>query len=59
MHRDELIGLIKKEGQKYVYDAAINGGQTQYHDGKRYEILKFTATNNDKAGMIEVKPINT
>lgn len=59
MHRDELIGVIKKEGQKYVYDAAINGGQTQYHDGKHYEILKFTATNNDKAGMFEVKPINT
>ena len=59
MHRDELIGVIKKEGQKYVYDTSINDGQTQYRDGKHYEILKFTATNNDKAGMFEVKPINT
>ena len=37
MHRDELIGVIKKEGQKCVYDASINDGQTQYHDGKHYE----------------------
>lgn len=59
MHRDELIGLIKPEGNKFVYDASINGGQTQYHDGKHYEILKFTATNNDKANKFEVKPINT
>ena len=59
MHRDELIGVIKKEGQKCVYDASINDGQTQYHDGKHYEILKFTATNNDESGRFEVKPINT
>lgn len=59
MHRDELIGVIKKEGQKCVYDASINDGQTQYHDGKHYEILKFTATNDDKANIFEVKPINT
>ena len=45
--------------QFIVYDTSINDGQTQYHDGKHYEILKFTATNNDKAGMFEVKPINT
>lgn len=59
MHRDELIGLIKPEGKKFVYDASINGGQTQYHDGKHYEILKFTATNDEKKGTFEVKPINT
>ena len=59
MHRDELIGLIKPEGKKFVYDASINGGQTQYHNGKHYEILKFTATNDDKANIFEVKPINT
>ena len=59
MHRDELIGLIKPEGKKCVYDASINGGQTQYHDGKHYEILKFTATNDEKKGTFEVKPINT
>lgn len=54
-----MIGLIKTEGNKFVYDASINGGQTQFHDGKHYEILKFTATNNDKANKFEVKPINT
>lgn len=59
MHRDELIGLIKPEGKKFVYDASIDGGQTQYHDGKHYEILKFTATNDEKKGTFEVKPINT
>ena len=59
MHRDELIGLIKLEGNKFVYDASINGGQTQYYDGKHYEILKFTATNDDKTNRFEVKPINT
>lgn len=59
MHRDELIGLIKEEGSKCVYDASINEGRTQYHDGIHYEILKFTATNNDKKGMFEVKPLNT
>lgn len=59
MHRDELIGLIKPEGKKFVYDASINGGQTQYHNGKHYEILKFTATNDEKKGTFEVKPINT
>lgn len=59
MHRDELIGLIKPEGKKFVYDASINGGQTQYHNGKHYEILKFTATNDDKTNIFEVKPINT
>ena len=58
MHRDELIGIVKKEGSKYIYDAAIEkGGVTQYHDGVHYEILKFTATNNDDMCRFEVKPI--
>lgn len=59
MHRDELIGLIKPKGKKYTYDASINKGHTQYHDGNHYEVLKFTATNDDKKGTFEVKPINT
>ena len=60
MHRDELIGLVKKAGDKYVYDAAMQeGGKTQYHDGIHYEILKFTATNDDKTNKFEVKPICT
>ena len=58
MHRDELIGIVKKEGSKYIFDAAIEkGGVTQYHDGVHYEILKFTATNNDDMCRFEVKPI--
>lgn len=58
LHRDELIGIVKKEGQKYIYDASTEGeGETLYHNGNRSEILKFTATNNDLKDMIEVKPI--
>lgn len=60
MHRDELIGIIKKSGDKYIFDQSIEkDGKTLYHDGKHYEILKFTATNNDMKGIIEVKPIHT
>lgn len=60
MHRDELIGIVKKDGQKYVYDSSTESdGKIMYHDGIHYEILKFTATNNDQAGTFEVKPIYT
>ncbi len=60
MHRDELIGIVKKEGQKYVYDASTESdGNTMYHNGINFEILKFTATNNDEKGVFEVKPIHT
>ena len=59
MHRDELIGVVKKAGDKFIYDQSTeNGGKTLYHDGQQYEILKFTATNNDLKGTFEVKPIN-
>lgn len=58
MHRDELIGIVKKQGQKYIYDASTEGdGETLLHDGINPEIVKFTATNNDKTNVIEVKPI--
>lgn len=58
MHHDELIGIVKKEGSKYIYNAAIEkGGIIQYHDGIHYEILKFTATCNDLSERFEVKPI--
>lgn len=60
MHHDELIGLVKKEGDKYIYDMSTEGdGTTRYHDGVHSEILKFTATNNDKKNIFEVKPIHT
>lgn len=60
MHRDEIMGIVRKEGQKYIYDGSTEAdGQIMYHDGIHYEILKFTATNNDNEGKFEVKPINT
>ena len=59
-HRDELIGIVKKQGTQYLYDDSTeNGGLTLYHDGIHPEILKFTATNNDLTGRIEVKPVYT
>ena len=60
MHRDELIGLTKKHGEQFIYDESTeNGGDKLYHDGIHPEILKFTATNNDDANKIEVKPTYT
>ncbi|MCD7809467.1 MAG: type II CRISPR RNA-guided endonuclease Cas9 [Erysipelotrichaceae bacterium] len=59
MHHDELIGIVKNPGQKYIYDESTErGGETRYYDGHTVEILKFTATNDDKKGTFEVKPIN-
>ena len=52
-HHDELIGIAKKKGSKY-----IDPRNESEHDGVNVEILKFTATNNDKKNMIEVKPID-
>ena len=60
LHRDELIGITKKYGDKFIYDESTeNGGDTLYHDGVHPEILKFTATNNDETNRIEVKPTYT
>ena len=60
MHHDELVGIVKKEGQKYIYDDSTESdGNTKYHDGITPEILKFTATNNDLDNRLEVKPIYT
>lgn len=58
VHRDELIGIMKADGQKRIFDLSTeSNGETLYHDAKTYEILKFTATNNDITGRFEVKPI--
>ncbi len=58
MHRDELIGIVKKNGDAYYYDLSTEGsGEKIYHDGVHPEILKFTATNNDTTNTIEVKPV--
>lgn len=61
MHRDELIGIKRKEGQPYYYDSSTENkdGMACYHDGVSLELLKFAATNNDTTGTIEVKPIYT
>lgn len=52
-HHDELIGIAKKKGSKYIDPRNENE-----HDGNNVEILKFTATNNDKKNIVEVKPID-
>ena len=52
-HHDELIGIAKKKGSKYIDPRNENE-----HDGNNVEILKFTATNNDKENKIDVKPID-
>ena len=61
MHRDELMGIKRKEGQPYYYDSSTENadGVTCYHDGITTEMLKFTATNNDTTGKIEVNPLYT
>lgn len=55
-HRDELIGIIKKNGEQYIYDELPN--VVRYHDGIHPEIFKFTATCDDKRGKIEIKPLH-
>ena len=60
VHRDELIGITKKYGAKFIYDGSKeNGGDVLYHDGIHPEILKFTAIYDDEKNQIEVKPIYT
>lgn len=60
LHRDELIGITRKEGEKFIYDESKeNHGEPRYHDGIKPEILKFTATNSDIDGRLEVKPLYT
>lgn len=58
MHHDELIGFIKEDGEKLIYNDEHNLLNTmKEHNGKDYEILKFTATNNEGKNIVEVKPI--
>ena len=60
LHHDELIGIVKEEGKKYIYDDSTESdGISKHHDGVTPEIMKFTATNNDVRGIIEVKPVYT
>lgn len=55
-HRDEIIGITKSEGEKKFY-IDLEKDENELHDGITPEILKFTATNDDKNKKIEVKPI--
>lgn len=58
MHHDELIGFVKAEGEKLIYPDSNNLiNPMAEHNGKDYEILKFTATNDDDSRKIEYKPI--
>lgn len=60
LHRDELIGIVHKKGKRYYYDLSTEKkGKRILSDGIHPEILKFTGTNDDNKGMIEVKPIYT
>ena len=60
LHHDELIGIVRNKGDKYCFDGSTERkGESRYHDGVHPEILKFTATNNDKSNKIEIKPIYT
>ncbi len=58
LHHHELVGLQKKPGSTYIYDESQENSDLEpmYHDSTSYEILKFTATNDDKAAKFEVKP---
>lgn len=59
MHHDELIGIKKKDGDKYIYDSSKNEenkGKPRVHHGE-YEILKFVGTNDDTKNTIQVAPI--
>ena len=56
VHRDELIGIVKKEGKPFEFKSEK---YQKYHDGVHIDILKFTGTNNDKGNVIEVKPTFT
>lgn len=59
LHHDELVGITKKQGAKYIYDSSTEDkGISRVYKGEA-EIVKFTATNNDSKGIIEVKPIYT
>lgn len=60
LHHNELIGIQKEKNKKYVYDLSTElGGKTRFYNDDDVEILRFTATNNQSKGVIEVKPIYT
>ncbi len=49
MHRNELLGIVKKEGQPYFYDVCDEVPDKKIlHDGVNSEILLFALTGDDK-----------
>ena len=58
LHHHELVNIQKKQGSKFVYDESQENRELQpmLYDGTNYEILKFTATNDDKTNVFEVNP---
>lgn len=60
LHHDEILGVKLEDGKPYIYDESNENdeGLKRYHKGQ-YEILKFTATNDDKKNIIEIKPTYT
>ena len=59
LHHNELLKIKKDNGSKFVFDESIfhKEFEPMKYNNNNYEILKFTATNNDSTGTIEVKPI--
>lgn len=57
LHHHELLAVKKKPGAKFIYDESTeHEGKEMLYDGNIWEIVKFTATNNDDTGRFEVKP---
>ena len=57
LHHNELLAVKKKPGAKFIYDESTeHEGKEMLYDGNIWEIVKFTATNNDDTGRFEVKP---
>lgn len=55
MHRNELLGIVKKEGQPYFYDVCDEVPDKKIlHDGVNPEILLFALTGDDKKNVINL-----
>lgn len=58
LHHNELLKIQRKMGDTYIFDPSKNDKEYTakiYQEGD-FEILQFTATNNDKVGTVQVKP---
>lgn len=58
MHRDELLGVVKEQGQPYFYDVYDEVADKKIlHDGVNPEILLFALTGDDKKNVINLYPM--